>query len=36
MVPDKAAAIPNRPLFRMFMATLNPPPIPEERRELPT
>ena len=28
MVPERAAAIPNRPLFRMFMATLKPPPTP--------
>lgn len=26
MVPESAAAMPNRPLLRMFMATLNPPP----------
>lgn len=30
MVPERAAAMPNRPLFRIFMATLNPPPIPFE------
>lgn len=29
MVPDKAAAMPNLPLFRMFIATLKPPPTPE-------
>ena len=28
MVPERAAAIPKRPLFRMFMATLKPPPTP--------
>ena len=26
IVPDKAAPIPNRPLFKISMATLNPPP----------
>lgn len=26
MVPDKAAAMPKRPLFKMFIATLKPPP----------
>ena len=26
MVPERAAAIPNRPLLRIFMATLNPSP----------
>ena len=28
IVPDNAAAMPNLPLFRMFMATLKPPPTP--------
>lgn len=32
MVPDKAAAMPNLPLFRMFIATLNPPPTPENKQ----
>jgi hypothetical protein len=27
IVPDNAAAIPNRPLFRICIATLNPSPI---------
>ena len=31
IVPDKAAAIPNLPLLRMFMATLNPSPTPKDR-----
>ena len=29
MVPDNAAAIPNRPLFKMYIATLNPSPTPK-------
>lgn len=33
MVPDKAAAMPNLPLFRMFIATLKPPPTPENTDE---
>ena len=31
IVPDRAAAIPNLPLFNIFIATLNPPPIPVKR-----
>ena len=32
MVPPRAAAIPKRPLFRMFMATLNPSPSSIDRQ----
>ena len=33
IVPERAAAIPNLPLFRIFIDTLKPPPISETRQE---
>ena len=33
IVPDRPAAIPKRPLFKMFMATLNPLPSPEKKQK---
>ena len=32
IVPDKAAAIPNLPLLRIFIATLKPPPSSEQTK----
>jgi hypothetical protein len=34
MVPDRAAAMPNLPLFKIIMATLNPPPTPAQPTQI--